>query len=79
MARISHPLLGDAAHGDSHHNRFFREQLGLGGLWLKARSIEFAHPQEQRPLRITSEWTPRWLNMFAKLNLSVPNEEVTSV
>jgi tRNA pseudouridine65 synthase len=72
MARISHPLLGDASHGDSHHNRFFREQLGLPGLWLKAKTIEFEHPVERENIRIESEWTSRWLEMFARFRFAVP-------
>jgi tRNA pseudouridine65 synthase len=44
LARLSHPLIGDAVHGDSHHNRFFRTTLDCPGLWLKAKAIEFAHP-----------------------------------
>lgn len=44
MNRISHPIVGDAAHGDSHHNRFFREELGFEGLCLKAHDIEFTEP-----------------------------------
>lgn len=42
MNRISHPIVGDAAHGDSHHNRFFREEMGFAGLCLKAHEIVFA-------------------------------------
>ncbi len=72
MARISHPLLGDATHGDSHHNRFFREQLGLPGLWLKAKTIEFEHPVSRETVKIVSEWTPRWLEMFAQFEFAVP-------
>jgi len=72
MARISHPLLGDAAHGDSHHNRFFRETLGLGGLWLAARSIEFQHPSSGENVRVDYQWSPRWLGMFERLGITVP-------
>jgi len=41
FARQSHPIIGDREHGDSHHNRFFREQLGLPGLWLRAQKLKF--------------------------------------
>lgn len=72
MARLSHPLLGDAAHGDSHQNRFFRETLGLGGLWLVARAIEIGHPVSGERVRIEGRWSPRWLGMFERLGLSLP-------
>lgn len=48
MNRISHPILGDATHGDSQHNRFFRERLGLRGLCLKAHRLEFFEADGQQ-------------------------------
>lgn len=72
MARLSHPLVGDAMHGDSHHNRFFRETLGLGGLWLKAKKIEFAHPLTGAPIMIESTWSERWQRMFASVGFPIP-------
>ncbi len=47
MNRISRPLLGDAAHGDSHHNRFFREQLQIPGLCLRAVRMKLPYPSDQ--------------------------------
>ncbi len=44
MNRVAHPILGDREHGDSHHNRFFRDQLQIAGLCLFAYQIEFTHP-----------------------------------
>lgn len=75
LARTSHPLIGDAMHGDSHHNRYFREQLGLGGLWLKARAIEFVHPVTGERTLIESEWTERWQNLFAKFAIKPPEAQ----
>lgn len=75
LARLSHPLIGDAAHGDSHHNRFFRTHLESPGLWLKAKSVEFEHPATGRLIRIESQWTGRWLSVFDKLGFSVPGVE----
>ncbi|MES2966037.1 MAG: pseudouridine synthase [Bdellovibrionota bacterium] len=72
FGRLSHPVVGDREHGDSNHNRFFREKLGEGGLWLKAHAIEFDHPADGTKVRIGSEWSERWLRMFDKLGFSVP-------
>ena len=72
LARISHPLLGDAIHGDSYHNRFFRTELGLSGLWLKAKDIEFAHPMTGTAVHIESPWGARWLGLFKKLEFDAP-------
>lgn len=41
MNRISHPIVGDREHGDSHHNRFFRETLQIPHLCLWAYKLEF--------------------------------------
>jgi tRNA pseudouridine65 synthase len=67
FARMSHPLVGDTVHGDSHHNRFFREHFGEKGLWLKAKSLEFRHPKQGNAIKIESPWTQRWHNVFEKI------------
>lgn len=58
--RISHPLLGDAVHGDSHHNRFFRNELGIEGLCLKAQRLEFTHPWSGVPVSIEAPACEKW-------------------
>ncbi len=58
--RISHPLLGDAVHGDSHHNRFFREFLGISGLCLQAIRLELPHPISGQSLSIEAPPSGRW-------------------
>lgn len=72
MARISHPLIGDAAHGDSHQNRFFRTQFESPGLWLKAKSIQFMHPTSGEMVRIESAWAERWRDIFGKVGFNEP-------
>lgn len=58
--RISHPLLGDAAHGDSHHNQFFRHHLGIAGLCLKALSLGFRHPWTEEEVLIEAAPCEKW-------------------
>lgn len=58
--RIAHPLLGDIEHGDSHHNRFFRDDLKIQGLCLRALSLEFVHPWTQQEIKITAPPCERW-------------------
>jgi tRNA pseudouridine65 synthase len=41
LNRCSWPIIGDVSHGDSHHNRFFREKMKNKGLLLHASSLEF--------------------------------------
>lgn len=77
--RISHPLLGDAYHGDSHHNRFFRNDLGISGLCLKARSIEFTHPWSGENVYIESPTEEKWDKIHQLFDLTIPlNEKLKS-
>jgi tRNA pseudouridine65 synthase len=41
---ISHPVVGDVARGDRHHNRFFREHFDSHRLLLHAWRLGFRHP-----------------------------------
>jgi len=58
--RISHPLIGDGDHGDSKHNRFFRNELGVAGLCLKAQSLEFPHPWSGDRVHIEAPACEKW-------------------
>ena len=44
MAGISHPIIGDAEHGDTKLNRQFQHHAGVTRLMLAAVKIEFIHP-----------------------------------
>ncbi|MGE4108825.1 MAG: pseudouridine synthase [Bacteriovoracia bacterium] len=63
LAGTGHPLIGDTVHGDGKHNRFFRQEIGLSGLLLKAYELRLPHPRTARELRIESPgieaWQPR--------------------
>lgn len=60
LNRISHPLIGDGTHGDSHHNRFFREKLQLAGLCLRSQRLEIIHPKTEAPLVFNAPATEKW-------------------
>jgi tRNA pseudouridine65 synthase len=60
FARISHPLIGDAQHGDSRQNRFFRETFGLAGLCLKAQTLRLTPPWRPSPLEFSAPPCARW-------------------
>ncbi len=45
---ISHPIVGDVARGDRHHNRFFRERFDSQRLLLHAQQLAFRHPVMRR-------------------------------
>lgn len=68
--RVAHPLLGDIEHGDSHHNRLFRDTLQIPGLCLRATSIEFVHPWTGEPLKIHAPRDEKWEKIFALFALN---------
>jgi tRNA pseudouridine65 synthase len=44
LKHLGHPVLGDANHGRSEHNRLCRARFGLDRLALHALSLTFDHP-----------------------------------
>ncbi len=64
FAHLRHPLIGDTIYGDGKQNRFFREDLGMSGLLLKAYSLEVRHPGDGRSLRIQCRWNHLWHSVF---------------
>ena len=44
LVGISHPVIGDADHGDTKINGLFQHHVGVTRLMLAAVRIEFAHP-----------------------------------
>lgn len=54
LHHISHPVVGDRAHGDGRHNRFFAETFGCPRLLLAAIRMEFIHPYTGRPVVINA-------------------------
>ncbi len=63
MNRVAHPLIGDCEHGDSHHNRYFREALQIQGLCLWAKELSLSHPVNGELLTITSPKPQKWLQI----------------
>jgi tRNA pseudouridine65 synthase len=62
--RIAHPLLGDIEHGDSHHNRFFRDDLKISGLCLRALKLEFVHPWSRDSISIEAPEDAKWTKIY---------------
>lgn len=53
LKHISHPVIGDVRHGDSDHNRFFREHFRSARLLLASVRLAFPHPATGERLQIT--------------------------
>lgn len=45
LKHISHPIIGDVRYGKGTHNRFFKNQFGVGRLLLHAHSLTFDDEQ----------------------------------
>lgn len=54
MKHISHPVIGDAKHGKSVHNRFFQEYFSSHRLLLAATQLRFSHPLTGQPITINA-------------------------
>ncbi|BFM07086.1 tRNA pseudouridine(65) synthase TruC [Halioxenophilus aromaticivorans] len=54
LKHINHPIIGDAKHGKSIHNRFFQTAFNAHRLLLHAHRLCFNHPVTQQPLAITA-------------------------
>ncbi|WP_251977319.1 pseudouridine synthase [Salinicola avicenniae] len=52
LARCGHPIIGDAKHGKSIHNRYFRDHLACPHLLLTAASLTLPHPADGRWLTL---------------------------
>jgi tRNA pseudouridine65 synthase len=68
--RIAHPLLGDIEHGDSHHNRFFRDDLKIQGLCLQGSKLEFIHPWSGVEMKIEAEPCEKWNKIRSLFGIS---------
>lgn len=74
---ISHHLIGDTTYGNGKHNRFFREQLGIWMLLLRATTLEFLHPYTGATLRIQAGTNEQWemaQSLFFEKNANNPAE-----
>lgn len=52
LKHVSHPILGDVAHGDHRHNHLLRELCGLDQMLLVARELNLEHPVTNEPVRL---------------------------
>jgi tRNA pseudouridine65 synthase len=70
--RKSHPVLGDAAHGDSKHNQFFRNELKIPGLCLRARKVQLRPPWLNSELIIEAPTCEKWKKIHSLFDFSNP-------
>lgn len=67
LKHINHPIIGDAKHGKSCHNRFFSEHFGIKRLLLAATALEFDHPITNKAMTIKAPLAPEFYGLIAEL------------
>lgn len=67
LSRRGYPIIGDAKHGKSVHNRFFAERLGAPRLLLAATQLAFAHPASGEHLAVTCALDDAMIQLFHHL------------
>ncbi|MFG6668481.1 pseudouridine synthase [Halomonas sp. HNIBRBA4712] len=79
LSRRGYPIIGDAKHGKSVHNRFFAEQLGTPGLLLAATRLCFDHPAGPGHLQLECALEPAMAALFDRLGWAghLPRDRVT--
>lgn len=70
LAHIHHPIVGDANHGDGHHNRLFRELFGIRRLLLHASRLALPHPSTCDRLVIDAPLPEELRRLFDSLGLA---------
>jgi len=70
---VNHPVIGDKAHGDRDHNRFFRERFGSEGIFLRAYRLSFPHPNDPGSTVTAIAGIPdSWRNIFSAIGITIP-------
>lgn len=65
---LGHPIIGDAKHGKSLHNRFFAEHFGAGHLLLSAVGLQLPHPVTGAPLNLHCPVAPAFAATIAAIH-----------
>lgn len=67
LAGISHPVIGDADHGDTKFNRHVQTHLGTTRLMLAAVCLEFTHPALGTGMKIDCPLEQSFRSVIEKL------------
>jgi len=71
MKHISHPIIGDPKYGKSRHNNFFKSHFNSHRLLLCCVSMQFVHPIENKPVRITAHPDESFMNVAGKFDFDM--------
>lgn len=77
LKHISHPILGDVAHGDHRHNHLLQSLFGLNRMLLVASRLDFEHSATKAHTTIEASCGPHFKTAAEFLGLS-PQDAITS-
>lgn len=66
LKHINHPIIGDAKHGKSLHNRFFNHHFGATRLLLAATQLCFDHPVSRARTTINAPISDDFFNVIRR-------------
>jgi len=67
LSRRGYPIIGDAKHGKSVHNRFFADQLAAPRLLLAATHLAFDHPLFDKRVQLSCALDDTMVALFDHL------------
>lgn len=68
LKHAGHPIIGDAKHGKSAHNRFFAQHFGADHLLLSAVGLDLAHPVTGAPLQLRCPAAPKFVQAVKQIS-----------
>lgn len=61
LARGSHPVIGDVAHGDNPRNRIWLRETGIDCLLLRSHRLCFIHPGSEKRITLYAPPSPQFI------------------
>ncbi len=68
---IFHPIIGDSIYGHGIHNRFFRENYGIGRLLLHHQELKLRHPLSGEWLQLCAPLDQDWQKILEAFSWSI--------
>ena len=73
LSHLRHPIIGDKRHGDVKHNRYWKEQFGIGQMLLHAQSLQLTHPYEEKRITIEAPLDSKFQEALNLLKITIKN------
>lgn len=67
FAHISHPIIGDIAHGCNKQNQLFRRHFESDTMYLHSNYLEFHHPVTEEKISIECSMQPQFSRILREL------------